>query len=68
MSQIPYQARAVQVKPQPNVYTVLVIVAVLAVGITIGVALYFLLASQPNGCGLSFGDLFGKAVVPGGGR
>jgi len=67
MSQVPIQARAVQVKPQPNVYTILVIVAVLALAVTIGVSLYCLLAPLPKGCALPFGELLGKVKVPGAG-
>ncbi len=69
MSQIPYQPRPMQVKPQPDVYTVLTLVAALALAVTIGVSLYHLLAgTDVGGCGLSLTDLFGKVELPGAGR
>ena len=67
MSQLPLQ-RQIQVKPQPDVYTMLLVVAILVLAVTVGVSLYYLLAAPPTGCGLSFGDLFGKVGPPGGGK
>jgi hypothetical protein len=58
----------IQVKPQPDIYTVLIMVAVLALVVTLGVSLYYLLASPPTGCGLSLGDLFSKVAPLGAGR
>ena len=46
------------VKPQPDVYTVLLIVAILALGGTIGVGLWSLMAELPAGYGMSVEDLF----------
>jgi hypothetical protein len=50
------------------VYTVLIVVAILILAVTVGVSLYYLLAAPPTGCGLSFGDLFGKIAPPGAGK
>jgi hypothetical protein len=43
---------------------VLIVVAILILAVTVGVSLYYLLAGPPTGCGLSFGDLFGKVAPP----
>ncbi|MGA2265087.1 MAG: hypothetical protein ABSH10_01485 [Phycisphaerae bacterium] len=61
MTQLPAQP-PIQVKPQPDIYTVLILVAILGLVLTIGVSLYYLLASPPIGCGLSLSDLFGKVA------
>ena len=60
MTQLSTNRPLVQVGPQPNVYTVLIIVAILALGIAIGVALYNLMGEvgPDGGYGMSFGDLF----------
>jgi hypothetical protein len=54
-------------KPQANIYTVLVFVAIVALGVTVGFVLYNLLMPlSDGGYGLKFGDLFDapKAPVP----
>jgi len=51
-------------KPQANVYTVLVIVAILALGVTIGLVLYNLLSPVPDGYGLDIGALFDPPATP----
>ncbi len=58
MTQAPSQGAVVQIKPQPNVYTILLIVAIIAMGVTIGVVLHNLMADPPVGYGLTFGELF----------
>ncbi len=45
----------VPVKAQPNVYTALLLVAIITLGVTLAICLKTLLV----GYGLSFGDLFG---------
>ena len=50
--------------PQANVYTVLVIVAILALGVTIGLVLYNLLSPVPDGYGLDIGALFDPPETP----
>lgn len=47
----------VQVKPRPDVYTVLVLVAILVLVVAIAVVLNTLMSSLPNGYGLKFSDL-----------
>ena len=49
---------ALKAKPQANVYTVLLIVAILALGVTIGLVLHNLLSPPPAGYGLDIGALF----------
>ncbi len=56
MTQIPSQNPAIKVKPQPNIYTVLLIIVDLALLLAIGVVLYNLMSS--DGYGLSIGDFF----------
>ena len=56
MTQLPSQGQVVHVKAQPDVYTVLLIVANLALLITIVVVLRHLMSE--TGYNLSIGDLF----------
>ena len=60
MTQLPTTKPVVRVKPQPNIYTILIIVAILALAITIGLVLHNLMAETGpgGGYGMSFGDLF----------
>lgn len=60
----------VQVQPQPNIYTVLLIVAILILAVTIGLVLYNLMSSweQGQGYGLSFGELFSPLQESEGGQ
>jgi hypothetical protein len=51
------QGPVVQVKPQPNVYTVLVIIAAAALVVALVVVLNTLMSST-NGYGMEFGQLF----------
>lgn len=67
MARAPFPSQ-IQVKPQPDIYSVLIGAACLVLVATVGVSLYYLLAAPPSGCGLSFGDLFGKVVPPGAGK
>ena len=46
----------VSVKPQSDVFTVLVIVGILALGVAIGLTLYDLMS--PGGYDMTFGDIF----------
>ncbi len=48
----------VRVKPQPNIYTILLVAAILVVGIALGLVLYKLMSPLPAGYGLEFGDIF----------
>ncbi len=51
---------------EPNIYTLLLIIAILALALTVGVVLWNLLATPPDGYGMSFGDLFTPFELPGG--
>jgi len=64
MTQLPLQGPVVQVKPQPGIYTLLLIVAILALAATIGIVLYNLLSSLPDGYGLEFGALIDASKLP----
>ena len=55
----------VQVQPQANVYTILILVAVVILAVALGVVLHTLLADSPAGYGLNFGDLFGPLKLNG---
>jgi len=54
----------VRTKPRPNVYTVLLLVAILALGVTVAVVLWRLTADLPDGYGLKFADLFSAWEKP----
>jgi len=64
MTQLPSQAPVVEVKPQPNIYTLLLIVAIIALGTTVGIVMHNLMSpvvrsdGGAGGYGMSFGDLF----------
>ena len=64
MTQLPSQGPVIEVKPQPNIYTLLLIVAILAVAVTVGFVLYNLLSDPPAGYGLDFGAIFDSARLP----
>ncbi len=59
MSQTPAQGPVVEVRPQPNVYTILLLIAIIALGIAVGVC-YWKLTSPPaaGGYGMEFGEFF----------
>ena len=55
MSQLPSEHKSViPVKPQPNVYTVLLIVAILALIVSISIVLYNLMTNY----GMTFAQIF----------
>ena len=58
MTQVPSQPPVFPVRPQPNIYTVLLFVAMLALLLALGVALWRLMSASPVGYGLEVGDLF----------
>ena len=62
MTQAPMQP-VTRAKPQSNIYTLLIIIAVVVLGATIGISMYRLMAQPPQGYGLSFGQLF-ERIVP----
>lgn len=55
-------AGAIPAKPGPNVYTALLVAAIVAMAIALVVAIMHLTSTE--GYGLSFGDLFGKVELP----
>ena len=60
MTQTPTQGPVVEVKAQPTVYTVLLLVAIFALAIAIGVVMYHLTAdTAAGGYGLTVGEIFG---------
>jgi len=60
MAQPDTESSVVTVKPQPDVYTVLIIAAILVLGASVGLVLYNLLV----GYGLPFGSLFDASQLP----
>ncbi len=54
MSAMSPQVPVVRVKPQPDVYTVLLILAILLLGVTIGIVLHDLMATY----GMTFQEIF----------
>jgi len=60
------QGPVIPVKPQPNVYTVLLAVAVVVLCVAIGVVIWRLTASPPAGYGLEIKHIFNPgAPLPG---
>jgi hypothetical protein len=57
MTQSP-QGPIVQVRAQPNVYTVMLFVAIVALTLAVGVVLWRLTSDAPTGYGLTFGQMF----------
>ena len=60
MTQAPMNTSQAPIEAQPraNVYTVLLLVAVLALAFTLGWVLWHLMSPPPTGCGMELGDLF----------
>ena len=58
MAQMPPKGPVVHAKPQPDIYTLLMIIAILALALTMGLVLHNLMAAVPDGYGLSLGELF----------
>lgn len=63
MTQLP-QAPTIQVRPQPTVYTVLLLVAILALLVAIGVVLWRLMSAMPTGYALTVKQLFERVGSP----
>jgi hypothetical protein len=53
MTSLPPQGPVVKVKPQPDLYTLLLILAILILAVTIGVVLYDLMANY----GMTLGEI-----------
>ena len=64
MVQASSPVKVIQGKAHPDIYTLLLIVSIIALGTTIGLVLYNLMApvpgtaGEPGGYALSFGELF----------
>jgi len=62
MTETPTGGPVVQVKAQPDVYTVLLVVVIILLTVTIGIVLHNLMSSvDSGGYGLGLGDLFKPA-------
>ncbi len=66
MTQVPNQPQqpVVEVKPQPNVYTVLLIVAILVLGFAAFLVTRRLTSPVPDGYGMEFKELFDPLEKP----
>ena len=64
MSQIPTERNVAKIQAGPNVYTVLLIVAILILWIGIGFTANRLMSDPPSGYGLSVGEMFSPAEEP----
>jgi hypothetical protein len=56
MTETPSHGPVIEVRPQPNVYTALLLVAILALVIAIGVVIWKLTSSPPTGYGLQISE------------
>ncbi len=56
MTQAP-RGPMIEVKPQPNIYTVLLVAAIIVLAVTLGLVVWNLLAPSPKGYGMEPGDL-----------
>ena len=67
MTQTPAQGPLIRIRSQPDVYTVMLIVAAVALAGTIALVMYDLTAAPPDGYGQTFGQLFEplKELIPG---
>ena len=64
MTHLPIQGQTLPGKSGPNVYTALLLVAILTLIVAAAVLIHYLTAPLPNGYGLSFSELFGSAELP----
>lgn len=58
MAEMPTKAPVLHARSQPDIYTLLMIIAILALALTMGFVLHNLMAAVPDGYGLSLGELF----------
>ena len=54
------QANVVRVKPQPNIYTLLLILAIVFLAVTVGLVIYNLMTTY----GMTFGEVFYRSKSP----
>jgi hypothetical protein len=64
MTRASTQPPVIEVRPQANVYTVLVVVAILAMLVAVLLGLSKLMGAPPDGYGLNFDQLFGPVSQP----
>jgi hypothetical protein len=64
MTQASSQPPTVEVRPQPNVYTVILLVAIIALGLAVGVVFWKLTSPPPTGYGLKVGAMFEPFANP----
>jgi hypothetical protein len=64
MTQTPSQPPTVEVRPQPNVYTVILLVAVIALALAVAIVFWKLTSPPPAGYGLNFGAMFEPFKTP----
>lgn len=62
MTQAQLGGPVIAAKPVPNIYTALIVVAIVVMLIAIIIGMYTLLAPMPAGYDLHFGDLFSKEL------
>ena len=67
MAQVPSRGLGVRFMPQPDIYTLMLIIAGIALATTIAVCLGSLMAAPPAGYGLGVGEFFEplSKLVPG---
>lgn len=65
MSQMPTERNVAKVLAGPNVYTILLMIAILALWVGIGFAANRLTSDPPAGYGVSVGQMFSPAEKPG---
>jgi hypothetical protein len=58
MTQLPTRGPTVEVQPQPNVYTILLIVAIAALLVACGMVLWKLMSQLPVGYAMQIGQMF----------
>ena len=64
MSQLP-PSGTIQVKPQSNVYTLMMIITILVLGVAIGFVMHKLMSAPIHGgYGLEFGQIFEPVQAP----
>lgn len=64
MSQLP-PSGTIQVKPQSNIYTIMMIITILVLSVAIGFVMHKLMSpASAGGYGLEFGKLFEPVQVP----
>ncbi|RPI60465.1 MAG: hypothetical protein EHM48_07200 [Planctomycetaceae bacterium] len=62
MTQIPLPGQTHTAKPAPNIYTVLLVIAIVVLLVAIIFGMHTLMAASPAGYDWSFGDLFSKEL------